>query len=113
MRMGRVTEGRAARPADGIGDLRLVLAVATGAGLLAAGLLFVVTVRTGQIQSGYRVHDLRTQLLRLKEERAMLEVERASLLRPARLAELGRTTLQLVPVDGERAVPASRNGTSP
>lgn len=87
-------------------DLALVLAAALSATLLAASLLLLVGVRVAQVQTGYRVHDLRTELLRLRHERAALDVEKATLLRPSRLAHLARTSLDLVPVDAARAVPA-------
>jgi cell division protein FtsL len=85
-------------------DLTLVLAAALAATLVAASLLLLVGVRVAQVQTGYRVHDLRSELVRLKQERAALDVEKGSLLRPARLAQLARTQLDLVPVDGARAL---------
>ena len=73
--------------------------------LLAASLLLVVAVRVKQTEAGYRVHDLRSELVRLRQEKSALDAERATLLRPSRLADLGRRTLGLVAVDGARAAP--------
>jgi hypothetical protein len=57
---------------------------------------------------GYRVHELESEAVKLKQERAVLDVERASLLRPTRLAELARNSLGLVPVDAAHLLdPAS------
>ncbi len=89
------------------GDLGLVLCALCAAGLVVASLLLLVGVRVAQVQTGYRVHDLQSELLHLKKERASLDVERATLLRPARLAKLSRTTLGLVPVDPSRVVAAN------
>lgn len=94
----------------GRNDLALVLAAALGATLVAASLLVLVGVRVAQVQTGYRVHDLRGELVRLRQERAALDVEKGALLRPARLAQLARTTLDLVPVDAARALPLSIEG---
>ena len=75
--------------------------------VVVAALLVLVSVRTAQIRAGYRVHDLESEVLKLKQDRAALDVERATLLRPARLAELSRTTLGLVPVDATRLLAAA------
>jgi hypothetical protein len=87
-------------------DLGLVAAALIGAGLVAASLLLLVFVRVGQTRAGYDVHDLRAERTRLAQERAALDVERASLLRPARLATWARTEAGLVPVDAARLMPA-------
>lgn len=95
-------------------DLALVLTAALAATMLAASLLLLVGVRTAQVQTGYRVHDLRSELIRIRQERASLDVEKAALLRPSRLAELARTQLDLVPVDASRVLgPASSGGLAP
>ncbi len=86
-------------------DLRIIAASLLGAGLLAASLLLLVFVRVGQTRAGYDVHDLRSERARLLQERAALEVERASLLRPARLAQWARSEAGLFPVDPARVVP--------
>jgi hypothetical protein len=93
-------------------DLALVLAAALAATLLAASLLLLVGVRVAQVQSGYRVHELRSELVRLRQERAALDVEKGALVRPTRLAQLARARLDLVPVSPGRVAgpPAASEG---
>jgi cell division protein FtsL len=91
-------------------DFATVVTLVTAAAIVVASLLLLVWVRTAQIKVGYRVHDLESEMLKLKQERAALEVERASLLRPARLAELSRTTLGLAPVEATRVVDVAALG---
>jgi cell division protein FtsL len=86
--------------------LRLALALAAGAVVITASLVFLVHTRSRQIEAGYRIHDLRQELVRLEHVRTSLEVERAALARPSRIAQLARTTLQLVPPRVDTAVAA-------
>ncbi|MBI1948018.1 MAG: hypothetical protein HYS27_20170 [Deltaproteobacteria bacterium] len=79
-------------------ELRLLLAAACAAAVVSSSLVGLVLVRTAAVDAGYRVHDRRAALARLRDERAALELERAMLLRPTRLAaEAGR--LGLGPVE--------------
>jgi cell division protein FtsL len=86
------------------GDLALLGASLAGVALVVAALLLLVAVRVGQTKAGYQVHDLRAERTRLAQERAALEVERASLLRPARLSQWARSEAGLVPVEPTRVV---------
>jgi hypothetical protein len=90
------------------GDLALLGASLAGVALVVAALLLLVAVRVGQTKAGYAVHDLRAERTRLSQERAALEVERASLLRPARLSQWARTEAGLVPVEPTRVVALGR-----
>lgn len=85
-------------------DLQLIFSAGLAAALVASSLVFLGGVRVRQVQVGYRVHDLRTELLQLRHERAALDVERSALLRPSRLAEFARGSLQLGPVSAARAI---------
>ena len=69
-------------------DFASVVAMIVAAAVIVASLLVLVYVRTAQIKVGYRVHDLESAVLKLKQERTALDVERATLLRPARLADI-------------------------
>lgn len=91
------------------GDLALLSAALAGAALVVASLLLLVFVRVGQTKAGYAVHDLRAERTRLQQERSALEVERASLLRPARLSQWARTEAGLVPVEPVRVVAVARD----
>lgn len=92
------------RPARAKGsDLRLVLAAACAAALVTSSMVGLVLVRTATVDAGYRVHDRRAALARLRDERAALELERAMLVRPTRLsAEAER--LGLGPVVAARVI---------
>jgi hypothetical protein len=70
-------------------DLTLLVAAACAAAVVSMSLVGLVLVRTAAVDAGYRVHDRRAALARLRDERAALELERAMLLRPARLTEQG------------------------
>ncbi len=72
------------------GQVRLFAALAAGAALLATSLLAVVYVRGQSIREGYAMHDLRAQLMQQRQAHTELELERAQLLRPARLATIAR-----------------------
>ena len=88
----------------GPSDLALLTASACAAALVVASLLLLVGVRNAQLQVGYRVHDLQAERTRLRQEKSALDVERATLLRPTRLADLARTTLELGPADASRVI---------
>jgi hypothetical protein len=92
------------------GDLALLGASLAGVALVVAALLLLVAVRVGQTKAGYTVHDLRAERTRLSQERAALEVERASLLRPARLSQWARSEAGLVPVEPTRVVALDPTG---
>jgi cell division protein FtsL len=66
--------------------------------------LFLVWVRVAQVDAGYKIHDLRDEELRLRHDKSALTLERASLMRPERLARIAQTELNLVPPDPTRAV---------
>lgn len=70
-------------------DLKLLVAAACAAAVVSLSLVGLVLVRTAAVDAGYRVHDRRATLARLRDERAALELELAMLLRPARLTEQG------------------------
>jgi cell division protein FtsL len=78
-------------------NVRVALALACAAAVVTAAAAFVVHTKSRQIEAGYRIHDLRQQLVALEHQRTSLEVERAALSRPTRLAQLARTALGLVP----------------
>lgn len=90
-------------------DLKLLLAAAAAAAIISMSLVGLVLVRTAAVDAGYRVHDRRASLARLRDERAALELERAMLLRPARLVEQGGV-LGMAPVDGAQIVAAHALG---
>ncbi len=77
------------------------IAVAVG---VTASLVVFVRVKSAQIEVGYRIHDLRQELVSLEQQHSALEVERTALLRPSRLAHLARTELGLVPADVSNSV---------
>jgi hypothetical protein len=86
-------------------DTAFVAAAFAGTAIVVASVVLLVFVRVGQTRAGYDVHDLRAERGRLLQERAALEVERASLLRPARLLSWARTEAGLVPLDASRVLP--------
>ncbi len=73
----------------------LVIAVT----MVTGALVGFVRLKSTQIEVGYRIHDLRSRLVTLDQQRAALDVERSALSRPSRLAQIARTTLGLVPAD--------------
>jgi cell division protein FtsL len=79
------------------GNVGLAVAVIVGAAVVTASLVFLVHTKSREIEAGYRIHDLRQQLVALEHQRTSLEVERAALARPTRLAQLARTALGLIP----------------
>lgn len=87
-------------------DGRVVTAAIGGFALLGASLSFLVWVRGEILREGYRTHDLRTALAEERQRAADLRLERAALLRPARLAGIARaldleapTSAQLISVE--------------
>ena len=78
---------------------RQTAAIIAAFALVTLALVGFVRLKSVQVEVGYRVHDLRTRLVVLDQQRAALEVERAALARPHRLAQLARDTLGLVPPD--------------
>lgn len=77
----------------------LPLALVVVAMMLTAALVGLVRVKSKQVEAGYRINDLRQQLVSLEQERSVLDVEKHALARPSRLAHLARTQLGLVPPD--------------
>lgn len=78
-------------------SLVVSMAMVTGA------LVGFVRLKSTQIEVGYRIHDLRSRLVTLDQQRAALDVERSALSRPSRLAQIARTTLGLVSPDASMA----------
>jgi cell division protein FtsL len=74
--------------------------------IVTAALVVLVNIKSAQVQTGYRVHDLRTELMRLRADKAGLDVEWATLTRPTRIARIARDELDLVaPTGGTHADP--------
>lgn len=84
-------------------ELPLLLAAAVAAALVTTSMVGLVLVRTAAVDSGYRVHDRRAALARLRDERGALELERAMLLRPTRLAAEA-TRLHMGPVAAHQVI---------
>jgi cell division protein FtsL len=105
-RRARTTPPQPAADASGIA---MAVALSVAAAIVTASLVFVVHTKSRQTALGYRVHDLRQELVSLGQQRASLEVERAALSRPTRLVHVARTELNLVPprMDTSVAVVAS------
>lgn len=78
-------------------NVGLAVALIVAASIVTGSLIFLVHTKSRQIEAGYRIHDLRQQLVVLEHQRTSLEVERAALARPTRLAQLARTALGLIP----------------
>jgi cell division protein FtsL len=93
----------------GLGTLPMALAVVVGGSALTASLVFLVHTKSREIEAGYRIHDLRQQLVALEHQRTSLEVERAALARPTRLAQLARSVLGLVPPRLDTTTAATAN----
>jgi cell division protein FtsL len=87
------------------GAARMALAT-VAAGIVVASLLALIALKTSQVQAGYRIHDLRTELQRLRAATDQLEVEYHALTRPARLGKLA-AELHLVPPSTQAALPSS------
>jgi cell division protein FtsL len=94
-------------------DLKKAIALVIATGLVTTAAVAFVRLKSLQVEAGYRVHDLRMRLVALDQQRAALEVERAALARPQRIAHLARTELGLVHVDAALATdPRARTVTS-
>lgn len=74
--------------------------------MVTGALVSFVRMKSTQIEVGYRIHDLRSRLVTLDQQRAALDVERSALSRPSRLAHIARTNLGLVPADASMAATA-------
>jgi hypothetical protein len=98
------------RPRSTGTDLQKALAVVFGFGLVTAVLVGFVRLKSLQVEAGYRVHDLRMRLVTLDQQRAALEVERAALSRPQRIAHFARTQLGLVHAEASLATPPPAKG---
>jgi hypothetical protein len=98
------------RPTPAGTDLRKALALVVGFGLVTLVLVGFVRLKSLQVEAGYRVHDLRMRLVTLDQQRAALEVERAALARPQRIAHFARTQLGLVHAEAELATPPPTRG---
>lgn len=89
-----------------------LLVAVLGAALIVASLSFLVAVRAAQMQSGYRMYAASRQKAELLEERSHLQVEVASLRRPARLARVA-AELGLEPVRPDQVVRALSPSAAP
>ena len=98
------------RPRSTGTDLPRALAVVFGFALVTAVLVGFVRLKSLQVETGYRVHDLRMRLVTLDQQRAALEVERAALSRPQRIAHFARTQLGLVHSEASLATPPPVKG---
>ena len=96
-------------------DLRLVSALMLGAAIITAALVATVHLKSLQVEAGYRIHDLRSRLVVLEQQRATLDVEHAALARPQRLAaiaaELGLVAPTLQSTVAPQASSTSTQGT--
>lgn len=92
-------------------DLRKAAALVMAATLVTAALVGFVRLKSLQVEAGYRVHDLRMRMVTLEQQRAALDVERAALARPQRVAHFARTVLGLTHADASLATPPP--GTTP
>jgi cell division protein FtsL len=79
------------------GNTALAVVLIAGAALVTGSLVLLVHTKSREIEAGYRIHDLRQQLVTLEHQRTSLEVERAALARPSRVAHIARTALGLIP----------------
>ncbi|MDP2345380.1 MAG: cell division protein FtsL [Deltaproteobacteria bacterium] len=91
--------------------LALPLAFMAVAVVVTAALVGFVRVKSAQLEVGYRIHDLRQELVTLEQQRSALEVERTALLRPNRLAHLAVTELGLVPPAIQTTIMGTIGGT--
>lgn len=93
-------------------SLTLAVALVVATMMLTATLVAFVRLKSAQVEAGYRIHDLRSRLVVLDQQRAALDVERSALARPSRLAQVARTTLGLVPPDASMAATTATSSLS-
>ena len=86
-------------PAPAPSSAALAISLIIAMVLITATLVGFVRLKSAQVEAGYRIHDQRSRLVVLEQQRSALDVERAALARPSRLAQIARTTLGLVPAD--------------
>jgi cell division protein FtsL len=98
------------RPRSAGTDLPKALAFVVAFAVVTAVLVGFVRLKSLQVEAGYRVHDLRMRLVTLDQQRAALEVERAALARPQRIAHFARTQLGLVHAEATIAAPPPAKG---
>lgn len=91
-------------------DLPKAIAFVVAFAVVTAVLVGFVRLKSLQVEAGYRVHDLRMRLVTLDQQRAALEVERAALARPQRIAHFARTQLGLVHAEAAVAAPTPAKG---
>lgn len=84
-------------------SLSTAVALVIAVSMVTATMMGFVRLKSAQIEAGYRIHDLRTRLVTIEQQRAALDVERAALSRPSRLAQIARVDLGLVPADTSSA----------
>ena len=85
-------------------DLAIVVAGATALALVVSALLFLAWVRAAQVRMGYEIHDLRSDVMRLRHERSELAIETQTLERPERLDAIAREKLSLFPPSARRVI---------
>ncbi|MCP4503041.1 MAG: hypothetical protein GY822_24145 [Deltaproteobacteria bacterium] len=76
-------------------DARFLMTSILCAALLTSSLVFLVWTKMAQMQTGYRVHALQSELLNLRQERSSLRVEVAALKRHDRLHQIAGQLLGL------------------
>ncbi len=103
---------RSTPPQAAPSSLAMAVSLVVGVMLLTATLVAFVRLKSAQVEAGYRIHDLRSRLVVLDQQRAALDVERSALARPSRLAQVARTTLGLVPPDASMAATTSSLSSS-
>lgn len=108
-----MTQHHRSTPPEAASSLGMAVALVVGVMLVTAALVAFVRLKSAQVEAGYRIHDLRSRLVVLDQQRAALDVERSALSRPSRLAQVARTTLGLVPADASMAATTSSLSTSP
>jgi cell division protein FtsL len=102
----RLAHALSLRPSTAVrqNELGVVAALLCGAGMVLLALMFLAWVRTSSLQTGYELHDLRTDVLRLRHERTALVLEVQTLKRPERLDAIAREKLSLFPPSPRRTV---------
>ncbi len=85
-------------------SLHLSVAIIVGAALITATGALYVQQKSAQTAAAYRVQELRSRLIVLEQQQAVLSVEASALARPQRLAHLARTVLELTPPTFDKTV---------